>query len=119
MTRRVTTDDDVITVTSQPRTVRWRHQVRTTNRYNYILHCIIFIHRLKKFTTVLYDIQGRSQEFATGVTKEGVLGTEVPSGVHGKSHSEGLGAKPHKPETNANFQLRRGACTHIPPWLHH
>ena len=42
--------------------------------------------------------QGRSQEFATGA-KEGVWGTEVPQ--------RGLGAEP---ETNANFQLRRGTC---------
>jgi len=24
-----------------------------------------------------------------------------------------------KPETNANFQLRRGDMTHVPPWLCH
>ena len=39
-----------------------------------------------------------------------------PAGSIGQSPSGvwGLGAKPQKPETNANFQLRRGACTHVP-----
>jgi len=60
-------------------------------------------------------LQGRSQEFATG-TKGG----PSPSGVQGQSPSGGLGLRPG-PETNANFQLRRGDMHPCPPspWLDH
>jgi len=42
--------------------------------------------------------------------KEGVWGTEVPqrSGVQGQSPVGVWGRSPQKPETNDNFQLRRG-----------
>jgi len=70
---------------------------------------------LEKQTTVqdfdcmlfVYYSQGRSQEFATGKgDKGGVWGRKSPSWVQGQN--------PQKPETHANFQLRRGTCTHAP-----
>ena len=73
-------------------------------------------HQTTKGLTVHSNYQGHSQEFATGGTKEGVWGTEVPQ--------RGPGAEPRwesgaKAEINTNFQLRRGACTHVlPPWLY-
>jgi len=45
--------------------------------------------------------------------KRGGLG-KSPSGVQGQSPGGGLETNPQKPETNANFQLRRGACAHAP-----
>jgi len=58
----------------------------------------------------VFCCQGRNQGFATG-TKEVSGGRKSPNGVQGQSADGGLGAKPQKPETNANFQLRR----HVPP----
>ena len=60
------------------------------------------------FTVTLANLD-RFQEFATGRgDKTGSGGWKSPSGVQGQSPSGCLGAKPQKPETNANFQLRRG-----------
>jgi len=56
-------------------------------------------------------VQGRSQEFCYG-DKRGGLG----DGVQGQSPDGSLGRSPQKPETNTNFQLRRGTCTHAPPF---
>ena len=60
--------------------------------------------------------QGRSQEFVTGDKKHkrGGLGTEVPQRGTGAEPRWGLGRSPQKSETNANFQLRRGTCSHAP-----
>jgi len=83
---------------------------------------------------IQYNRQERSQEFVTG-DKRGVWdsgGRKSPAGSRGRA-PVGTGAKPQKPETNANFQLRRGdmgacppvprgTCTHVPlpsPWLRH
>ena len=67
---------------------------------------------------IIVSHQGRRQEFATGGQDRGSGGRKSPSGVQGQS--EGVGAKSQKPETNANFQLRRGGHAPMsPPWLHH
>ena len=59
----------------------------------------------------LMHAQGRSQEFATG-DKRGGLGDGSPlAGSRGRAP---VRSSPQKPETNANFQPRRGTCTHLP-----
>jgi len=51
-----------------------------------------------------------------GGKKEGVWGTIVPP----PAGSRGRGPRnPQKPDTNANFQLRRGTYPCPPPWLCH
>jgi len=65
-----------------------------------------FKNRVDKFW---YTHTGIARNLLRG-TKQAVWG----SGVQGQSPGGGLGRSPQKPETNANFQLRRGACTHVP-----
>jgi len=52
--------------------------------------------------------QGHSQKFATEGDKRRGLGPEVPHGCSGAEPRWGPGGEAQKPETNANFQLRRG-----------
>jgi len=59
------------------------------------------------------DSQGRSQEFATGDKRRGMRGGSPAAGSRGRAPVGFWG----KPETNANFQLRRGDMQQCPPWL--
>jgi len=106
---------------------------RTRNRLNHIVFtCFITCRQNQRvewntktsFSTQAILYRGVTRNLLRG-TKEEVWWTEVPSGVQGQSSGGGLGQSPQKPETNANFELRRGGtCTHVPmhpcpPWLHH
>jgi len=66
--------------------------------------------------------QGRNQEFATGIEdKIRVLGTDgsSPAGSRGRGPVGVWGRSNQKTETNANFQIRRGTCTHDGGDIHH
>jgi len=64
-----------------------------------------------------YD-QRRRQEFATGGTKEGVWGTEVPRGVQGQSPGEGLGEAPRsRRQIMLISSYDGGHAPMYPPWL--
>ena len=60
--------------------------------------------------------RGVARNLLRGQQKESG-GRKSPSGVQGQSPGGGLGQSPQKPETNANFQLRQGTCTHVPTSL--
>jgi len=56
---------------------------------------------------IIYTVQGRSHEFAMGDKRGGLGNVSLPAGSRGRAQ---------KPDTNANFQLRRGGtCSHVPP----